>query len=372
MRSWRPCLVTVIGLSTVNCADPNSGAESSHEIQNWSAVEELRLGSVAGAEGTRFGQIAGLALDDSGRIHILDFQTQEVRIFGEDGSHERTIGGLGNGPGEFRRASGLSFGPDGNLVVWDPGAGRFTTFSRQGEVVATTPRTTRGVVYPWRGGFTPDGVFIDWGVEYPEREAGTNQAGSTLHYHAIEVDLGTGAVDTLHTYVGERETGATGSIPFGRASSLHFSRFGDVWISDPRAYRIQRYALSGETIASYSLPGEPAPVTSTELDSVRATLSERSQRDTDWDAVPSTKQIVRRMFDDGDGHLFVLPELGDVPLGTAADVIDVRTGTHIARLQFPEALHYPYPPPIGYGDRILAVVRDELDVEYVVRYQIER
>lgn len=363
----------LIFLSFSACEAGPGSVASAPNLPEWTAVEELRIGTVEGDGPDQFGQILGLALDQRGLIHVLDFQAQEIRVFAQDGAFVQTIGSEGEGPGELRRAAGMNFGPDGELVVWDPGNRRFTTFDPRGQLLSTVPRRAAGVIYPWGGGFTPDGRFVDWGLDRPGDDVRQGVIGSINHYLAINVDLGDGSIDTLHTFVGERESGAPGTfVPFARGPNLHLSRSGEVWLSDPTSYTLNRLSLSGDTLAAYSFRGEPAAITEREIDSIRTIVSEQPSFPADWDAIPESKQIVRRMFDDGERHLFVLPELAGVRFGTQADVIETSSGEMVAALRFPEPLLQPYPPPMVYGDQVLAAVKDEFDVEYVVLYRIVR
>ena len=63
------------------------------------------------------GEISGIAIDDSGRIYVADFQDPRVVVFDSRGRHLATIGRKGQGPGEFTAPTGPTFGPDGALYV---------------------------------------------------------------------------------------------------------------------------------------------------------------------------------------------------------------------------------------------------------------
>jgi hypothetical protein len=84
----------------------NSGDPAWTDDNGWTLVEDLRLGSLDGTGPTLFAQIAAILPDDAGNIYILDYPTQEIRVFNASGDHLRTIGGEGQGPGELRGARG--------------------------------------------------------------------------------------------------------------------------------------------------------------------------------------------------------------------------------------------------------------------------
>jgi hypothetical protein len=63
------------------------------------------------------GEISGIAIDDSGRIYVADFQDPRIVVFDSRGRHLATIGRKGQGPGEFTAPTGITFGADGALYV---------------------------------------------------------------------------------------------------------------------------------------------------------------------------------------------------------------------------------------------------------------
>ncbi len=66
-----------------------------------------------------FDDVEALAQDAEGRVYVADSGYRTVRVFEHRGSHLYSIGGPGEGPGEFRisRLCGLAFDPDGRLWV---------------------------------------------------------------------------------------------------------------------------------------------------------------------------------------------------------------------------------------------------------------
>ncbi len=359
--------------------DPgSSNAEQASTPEEWGLVEELRIGSLDGDEAAQFGRVSAVMQDRAGRVYVLDYPTQEIRLFDTDGRFIRTIGGMGRGPGEFAGAAGMNLTPEGELVVWDTRNRRFSIFSRNFEFERSVPRHATGVIYPWRGGFTPVGEFIDWGYSIrPDAGAGAGpddlgEAASTGDYHSIRVDLSDGAVDTVGHFVGTRELSRTGMVPFARGSILHQARLGDVWISEPTSNVLTRYSIQGDSVSRHVLPGDAVPVEQADLDSVRTAAESMRLPVVHWDAVPETKQVVRRIFDDAERFIYVMSEVVGAPLGTRAEVLESASGRHVATLHFPERVAHPYPAPYATATHILAGVQDSIGVPYVVRYRIVR
>lgn len=98
--------------------------------EGWQLVEELPIGTMDGSGPDVFSNILSLplAVDDEGTMFVLDGQSTEIRVFDASGSHLRTFGGEGAGPGEMRSASLAGWGPDGNLWVADPENARYSVF----------------------------------------------------------------------------------------------------------------------------------------------------------------------------------------------------------------------------------------------------
>jgi hypothetical protein len=78
--------------------------------KTFAEVDPQPVGSIGGADDTgpsQFFQVQGVHLDPRGRLWVTDGQSGELRIFHADGSHWKTRGGRGEGPGEFLRLRSL-------------------------------------------------------------------------------------------------------------------------------------------------------------------------------------------------------------------------------------------------------------------------
>jgi hypothetical protein len=97
------------------------------------------------------GEISGIAIDDSGRVYISDFQEPRVVVFSSRGRHLATIGRKGEGPGEFTAPTGPVIGADGTLYVRNmEQVVRFTRDPRTG-IASRFDKTFVGpTMAPWR------------------------------------------------------------------------------------------------------------------------------------------------------------------------------------------------------------------------------
>lgn len=138
-----PLSVALVALAAVSCSGGEVGPEEAlhvNELPRLAWTEELRLGSVDDpVEG--FSRIGGLELTDDGTLYVLEFQAREVRVFGPEGRHVRTVGRPGEGPGEFTRPRSLGLLGD-TLWVRDGRAGRVSWFAPDGSLLHETPGAT--------------------------------------------------------------------------------------------------------------------------------------------------------------------------------------------------------------------------------------
>lgn len=97
-------------------------------------VEEMAFGVLEGDEEYLFGQILDLAVDAEGGIYLFDGQVPALRYYDADGTYVRTLGGEGEGPGEYRDASlGLAVRrSDGRVVMRDPRNMRLNVYNPDG------------------------------------------------------------------------------------------------------------------------------------------------------------------------------------------------------------------------------------------------
>ena len=64
----------------------------------WTLVEELRFGN-GESEPYTFSDIRGIGVGDGGRIFVLDYKVQEIRMFDASGKFIKLAARRGRGPG---------------------------------------------------------------------------------------------------------------------------------------------------------------------------------------------------------------------------------------------------------------------------------
>jgi len=100
-------------------------------------VEEWRHGG-PGSD-LVFGDVYRIIRDADGRSYLLDVQMNEIHVVGPDGELLGAIGREGEGPGEFRRASGFVMQEDGVVCVSQVMPARLVRLSSDGTALDDHP-----------------------------------------------------------------------------------------------------------------------------------------------------------------------------------------------------------------------------------------
>lgn len=340
----------------------------------WTLVEDLRLGCVEGCGPEQFSAVSYILTDEQDRIHVLDYPSQEIRVFAPDGTHLRTLGGQGDGPGELAYSAGLDWAADGRLWVW--GSQRYTVLEPDGEEVARYMRPVRGSVYPWMGGFTPDGRYVDFGVD--AEIAGYEESGLPRTTGRITVPIVAftppDQFDSLPPLEFQEEVTDEGQRLRGGRSLVGIQDAeGDMWLSLTDDYTVYRRTMEGDTVLSFSLPARPAAAPVEEMDAI---IQDAIQRNIpgpriERSSFATERWIVTNVLTDERGHVYVFPEEDGVPRGSVADVF-MESGVYQGRISFGTSVLTEGPPPHVTDRHVYAVIENELGVPFVVRYRIEK
>ena len=340
-------------------------------VPAWTAHEDLRIGTVEGRGPDVFGSIEAFGVRADGSIFILDSQAQEIRVFDSAGQYVRTIGRRGSGPGEFQGATGLAFGPLGDLWVVDYRNVRYSRFDQEGNFVTSFRRSAAtGSVYPWLGGVDPSGHLWDIGLEVTETVSGLTrmrQRGA-IRFHPIRLNTDFSSADTLPPVEYQPDFLGPLARPFGGRLTFSFNPNGYFWIAHTSEYRLHQRTVEGDTLRVVTLPLTPVPVTDTERDSVVASFRDVPFVTVRDDDIPEFKPVLQRLVTDDAGRLYVFPVTEPELEGRVVDVFQ-SDGVYQGRMTLPVtfALGPGRPLPLFRGRHAYAVTTDELDVQYLVR-----
>lgn len=343
------------------------------EQSAWRAVEDLRIGAVDGAGGGSPDVLttpAALDVDAYGRLYVLEAMSGEVRVFGPDGGHVRSMGRQGAGPGELAQPMGMALAPDGALWVMDPGNARFTVFDTAGALRTTVRRDNGFAAFPWPGRFDRQGRL--WDVA---PGAGAPGAAPAL----LRLDPASGRAERLALpafipaqFVSRRGGVAnTAPVPFSPALVWTLDAEGRVWSGVTEHYRLHLHHPAGDTLRIVERAGPRVQVTAAEREALPVQLKWFTDQGghVDLSRVPSHKPAFISVTTDDRGWLWVRPSLPESERTTQLDVFS-PDGIYQGRLALPVLLPENMPLVIR-GDRIYAVVLSENDVPQVVRFRIE-
>jgi len=344
--------------------------------QPWRIVEELRIGEADGEGPYLFGSARNVIPDALGRIWVLDSQALELRLFDADGQFIRTVGGPGQGPGEFSGNTCAFAGPDGE--IWVESLYRWHRFDSAGVYLASIDqRNDPGCGYrQW----TPDGRLLTVSSEMAPPGA-PRRSAFVVHAFSDNGDLvptdsfPTPTLPSSHTITWTDATGRFrigASIPFVHRPTWVLGPMGELFVTDGNGeYTIRRTSLAGDTLLVMGRSFDPVRI----ADEVRDEAIEGFRRD-GMTAEPSFSPALVPTFYPpfdrysvgADGTLWVRSERGDPQVVMDVFSADGRfLGSPEVPADFDQMfVHYMV------GDRMYGTARDEWGLTYAVRLRIER
>ena len=359
-------------------------------ILNPVTEEVFTVGSVAGDDWDTFGSVRSVHFDARANLHVYDFQAEHIVVVGPDGSPVRTVGGKGEGPGEFGDATEAIVRRDGSYTVL--GFSRIDLLEPDGELersITMDPATTGIVV-----GATalPDGRLVTGAIM---RFGGDDQpsgegAGRPIHVFPLDGsepevlytawELPEEDEDEVEVDMSDSPSGGMRvSLPAGRAFepllSYDVLTDGRLALIDSIGYRVKLIGLDGTVTGTIERPIAPLRVD----DAIREAERERyreievlsaagrrtgalieregAEELTFADEVP----VLRRLKVDWEDRIWVQRR---GPTGDDDGPTDIVTpdGDYVGTLP-PEGLR----TPDAFGpDGLLAYIeRDEMDVPTV-------
>lgn len=380
VAGWRTVIDTVGGTVRVT---HSPGTDAGPTLV---ADEEMRVGTRAGAGPESFGMIRSIAVLDDGRFAVADAQAEEVRLFDSEGQHLRTFGGRGQGPGELAGMQGVFLDHEGMLRVAEQENARLSVFHPDTGFVRSFPLRlfSYGFQGPWAAAIDSTGHTM---------VASSGRYGEGRYWNMLRVyDPAMRQIDSIpyHEYTDEvRDTeDAPGAwriaigngtvhmpVPFFAQPRQVVGPTGAFWSTPEGATQIEvaHWMPAGDTSLVIRSRRQPVPVTPAERDSaiadVRSRLEERvsSLPNLDPGRIPATKPPTYGLSLDGRERLWVRIT-GEGSDTTVYDVFE-PDGRRAETVALPFRVDR-WIPPVVRGDMVWIVVRDESDVQYVVRARL--
>lgn len=355
-----------------------SGAALWNLIEGWSLSPEpvLEIGVADGLETHQFHRVTSAIRLPGRRIAVADGGSREIRLFAaDDGSHLRTFGGQGEGPGEFRGIAFIVLIAGDSLLVWDPALDRGTIFDLDGNLGRVFRPPDLGAEYVTLTDALSDGSLVglvDQGI-------GRETPGGLVEATMTMVRITTSRADTLGrvpvglSYISVSDGWVLMDVPFSprgvydAEDETLFYAYGDrcevrLFTLSGEPNRIRRYPCARDPIASEDLD-EFVELTTSRIED----LGERRQVVARIAEMPVQSRFpaFAELVADENGNAW----LGAHLVGAGGDrewtVID-RSGQLLGSLRLPGDLMIH---EIG-EDYVLGVARDDLDIERVVMYNI--
>ena len=120
-------------LAACGSGDGTAGPSAEDRLLAADLAEVYRLGGSDAPDWAQFSRSGPVSFDGSGNLHILDPFAPHVVVVDPRGELVGTIGGAGEGPGEFRFPYHLAVWRDGRLAVSDIARGTIQVFGPGGE-----------------------------------------------------------------------------------------------------------------------------------------------------------------------------------------------------------------------------------------------
>ena len=123
------CVATA-GLGFAEPVVVNNGAQPADGLKVAKMTELWRAGGPD--DDIFFGTLGAVRSDKDGNVYILDGQLSEIQVYAPDGTHLRTLGREGDGPGEMRSPADMFITGDGVINVMQAMPGRIIRLTPDG------------------------------------------------------------------------------------------------------------------------------------------------------------------------------------------------------------------------------------------------
>ncbi len=382
-------------------SEPSSGPGGDGPVALRLAGPDLRIGSVDDPA-YAFGPVGAMTPGPDGRLYSLHRGEAAVRVWDADGRPAGTVGRAGDGPGEFRFPSRLGFFGD-SLWVVDGANRRVSFFDPHGAFVGSELPQVRGFQPGELSGEAPANPWLPrrdgtwWGRGGAPSTAVAAGEVETLSFVLMTDD------GTVSDTVWVKDLRPTDAVAWrtGERTMVLPPLWDDVDLAEFRAsaelVAVERRVPSasaeemfvdvrwlgpeGDTLAEARIPDRPRPLGGAAADSAIAErasavhralgsrgpgLAELERALREGVHVPRFLPAVREVVPTEDGAAWLRRWSPGEDGGDRWWIVERDAGL-VGDLRAPAGLRILHVT----GDTVWGVERDELDVEYLVRYRVE-
>ena len=339
---------------------------------------DVSVGTFEGDAVYELFQVQGAVRLSDGTILVLNAGTNELRSYNAAGRYLWSVGGEGEGPGEFRNPSDIYVLGSDTIMVWDPQLRRMSVFHRDGAYVRSF--SIRGPENSYRASalFEDRTLLATTSTVFsPASEPGAQRDTSLYVLFNLDGD----SLTHLGTFPGTDQFVRTAgggmaviSLVFGRTSHLA-TRATSLYVGTNDAYAIDEYDRDGRLVRSIQRDVEPIPVTdemlAAEVESRLEQMREqfRAVFGPLYDEMPKAPSLpyYSAIHVDPDGYIWV-ERFTSMSAPVFEWTVFNSAGRMLGQVTFPDGLDVY---EIG-RDYVLGRWRDESDVEYVHLHHFTR
>jgi hypothetical protein len=353
VAGWKAKVETIDGVRTVRNPERPRYGDFAFEL-----AEDLAIGNEKD-DAYFFPGGATVNIDDKGAFYVCDFDNRRVQVYDRNGKFVRTLGRVGQGPGEYALPSSVSLDESGNILISDArslvafnGDGLFlkkiplkaflTTMmpGPRGTIIGTTQPNSRAEGGPKNEllQLGPDGDRLRTLAEFPVY--GVSKDGILRHWY-------------------------TGGIRYCRRSA------DSLYYGFSLEYRVHVVDGDGRALLVFSKPENAMPITSEEADATREKgnfiwSGRGDARKADL-GMPDHRPFFSNFLSDDVGRLYVIRFKTILERDTPARDIDVfsKDGLYLYRLA------WPFIPQVIKGGFLYEVRQDEdKGLTSIIRHRI--
>jgi len=340
-QAWKGSIETADGIQVVRNPKTPMYPQGALELQ-----EELTIGTAEGAEEYTFARLRAIAVDDQGAIFALDQRKARIDVFSSDGSHVRSIGRRGQGPGEFQTPFFIALASAGEIMVG--GMDRLSFFDRTGGFLRSQQNTVQPLAF----------------IKYLEN-------GDTVGTRMV-MDEQNPRYEVVLCGRDLKPKIVLGSSPMpdpsGKyalfASVMRWDISGGreiVCASGAEGYRLSVFDAGGRLIRTIHKEYDPVPVTDLDIDRQMKQHGIESRSEV---TIPRFLPPIWWVYADKDGRIFVSTWQRNPDSGIALFNIFDPEGRYLCDYLIPGE-------PLVFKDgKLYAIVQDEEGIQYIKRYRM--
>ncbi len=386
------------GIAIVENSGPAWTGNSGWQVVDTPSVD---IGGRGGDAAYDFDQVTGPVRLSDGRIAIGNGGSKEIRFFDAKGTHLRSSGREGSGPGEYQNLVGIWAGPADSLMVSDILVRRLTVLDREGNVGRSLSLggTTGGFVsingsvdFAIPLGWLADGSIIGLSQTFTMNAAREGIFRDTITIIRYAPD-GT-ARDTVGRFpgpemeqmtitMGTRSMAAPVPVPLGK-QFVGVARGDRIYVGLNNAWEIEVRGSDGSLKRLIRATATPAPITPNEvaahrqetrdqmesqpmMRNVPAPIKKQLTARVDQAKYPATFAFFAGLLADADGNLWAQE------VGSAIDkiqryaVVD-SSGRFLGRVAMPAGFRASSIGP----DAVYGIWKDADDLQHVRIYPLRK